>query len=142
MPAFLFPNSTFFPLQTGTGRTFLKTLRANNVAELAIQATAYVADFNPGKVIVDFALSAGGGGNVDLMLLIGDFEPGSTGFPPTQTTTFEGFEATDGQSLDLEINRVLDGTEQTGQDEVLGWSTATGAAAGKVCVVLALTAGG
>jgi hypothetical protein len=141
MPAFLFPNSTAFPLDDDGG-TFLKTIRANNAREAALAATAYVENFNPAKVIVDFALSAGGGGNVDLCLLIGDFEPGQTGFPSTQTTIFRGFEATDGQSLDLEINRVLDGTEQTGQDEVLGWSTATGAAAGKVCVVLALTAAG
>jgi len=133
MPAFFTPNSTAFPLNSTEGLT-LRAFRANNAAEAAHVANAFLRGLDDSPVgLVDFALTAGGGGNVDLCLMLGDQYDSEAGFPSSAICSFVGFESNDGASLEAAVNSDLAGPDAT--KKVAGWSTATGAAAGKLCAV-------
>jgi len=134
MPAFFLPNGTAFPIGSTAGIGF-QSFRANNAAEVAHAANLFLRNLDNTPIgLVDFSLSAGGGGDVDLCVLFTDaaYDP-EAGFPSTQICSFIGFENTDGRTLANVINADLVPPDPT--KEVAGWSTATGAAAGKLCAV-------
>jgi hypothetical protein len=116
--------------------------RANNAKEACKAANVFMRAIDQAPFeILDFWLTGGGGGNVDLSVVF-DLSNASL-HPSTADAQFYGVEAADALAFDVECNRVLDGTLAVPfgagvSTEVGGISVATGAAAGKICAALLL----
>ena len=118
-------------------RPRVELVRTTNVAQAVQRAAAFVAAAtNPLAVLIDVALSAGGGGNVDLEIMWGDVldSEADLPYPLLSLAEFEAFESTDGPSLKTLIN---DAVIARPLDIAYAWGAATGATAGKLCALVA-----
>lgn len=120
----------------------VKIFRATNVAECAAQAAAFVAaSTNPLAVIIDVALTQGGGGNVDLELIWGNVSDleADLPYPRLSLATFVAIEGVYGVSVETLVNAAIAARPTL---IAYAWGTATGSAAGKVAAVVAFVSPG